>query len=378
MNFALNEEQSLFQESTRQYLESKGDLEIPRKYMEGKDGVMDDLWKGLGELGYMGINISEEYGGIGLGALSLVPILEEMGRSCVPGPYPETVAFAVPLIEKYGSEAIKKQYLPDIAAGNKKITLALFEGNDDLSPKAIQMRAAANGDEYVLSGRKIIVPHADASDAWIVPVRTAGTSGEYGITLLLVDREGSNVQMNQQQAMDETKKVFTLSFEEVRISKEKVIGLENAGWPILQYGIFSLNAALSSTMTGGIDRTVSMAAEYARTREQFGQPIGRFQAVKHKIVEMKLALENARSLSYYAAWAVENDSDDMAEAVAMAKSYISEAFIKTSGANIQIHGGMGFTWEYNCHLFLKRARFLENYLGSPAEHRETVARELGW
>lgn len=378
MDFALNEEQNLFQESTRQFLESKGDLSIARSYMEGSEKILEELWSGLGKLGYMGLNISENYGGLGLGALSLVPILEEMGRAVVPGPYPETVAFAVPLIEAYGTEAQKNQYLPGIAAGNRKFTLAFLEEGNENSPAAIQLKASSHGEDYVLQGSKILVPHADIADTLIVPVRTGGTQSDYGVSLLLIDKNQVNLQLQSKQSMDETRKVFTVTFEEVRVPKTQLLGPENAGWAILQSGIYHLNAALCSTMVGGMDRVVDMSTEYAKTREQFGQPIGRFQAVKHRIVDMKLALENARSLSYYASWAVENNAEDLVEAVSMARSFISEAFIRVSGNNIQNHGGMGFTWEFNCHLFLKRARSLENYLGSPQFHRETIASELGW
>ena len=167
-------------------------------------------------------------------------------------------------------------------------------------------------------------------------------------------------------------------FNEVRVPKSQVLGPENAGWGILQKGLIHLNAALCATMVGGIDRVVEMSAEYGKTREQFGQPIGRFQAVKHKIVEMKVDLESSRSLSYYASWAVENQTEDMVEAVALASSFVKEAYIRSSAKNVQIHGGMGFTWEFDCHLFVKRARALEHYLGSPSSHREIAAVEMGW
>ncbi|MBU8916823.1 acyl-CoA dehydrogenase family protein [Neobacillus sp. 114] len=379
MDFALNEEQLMFQETTRQFLESKGDLAIPRDYMNGKKQVLEDLWNGLGSLGFMGINISETYGGLGLGALSLVPILEEMGRSVVPGPYPETVAFAVPLLEAYGSAEQKEKYLPEIAAGKRKFSLALLEESGELSPSAIQLKAEQRGNEYVLQGKKILVPYADIVDTLIVPVRTGGTSqAEYGISLILVDCNQANLTMQELQSIDETRKLVNVSFQDVKVPNTQLLGMENGGWAILETGLNHLNAAFASTMVGGIERVVEMSTEYAKTRQQFGQPIGRFQAVKHRIVDMKLALESSRSLSYYASWAAENNAEELSEAVSMARSFISETYIKAAGANIQNHGGMGFTWEFDCHLFLKRARSLENHLGSPEYHREKIAVELGW
>jgi alkylation response protein AidB-like acyl-CoA dehydrogenase len=378
MDFALNEEQKMVQTTIRQFLESKGDLAISRRYTEGNEAVLDELWQGLGRLGYMGITISEQYGGSGLGSLTLVPILEEMGRAVIPGLYPETVTLAVPLLEAYGTEAQKKKYLPEIDSGERKITLALLEPGGEFSPLDIQLEAKQKGDEYILQGSKVLVPHGDIADTLIVPVRTGGGRGEDGISLLLVDCDQANVKVQTQHSIDQTRKMAMVTFEEVKISKEQLLGPENEGWPILQFGLYHLNAALCSVMVGGMEKVVEMSTEYAKTRKQFGQPIGIFQAVKHRIVDMKLDLESARSLSYYASWALENKSNDLAEAVALARSFVSEAYIRTAGSNIQNHGGMGFTWEFDCHLFLKRARSLENYLGSPEYHQEVAAAELGW
>lgn len=378
MDFALNEEQTLFQTSIRQFLESKGDLNIARNYMEGKSGVLEEVWKGLGDLGYMGITVPESYGGLGLGDLTLVPILEEMGRAVIPGPFPETVAFAVPLIDKYGTEEQKKRYLSEIADGKRKVTLALYETGGEISPEQIQLKAKESGEEFVLKGQKFLVPHGDIADTIIVPVRTGGSNSEYGITLLMVDTDKVKLGYQAKTSIDETRKMVTVHFDEVRVSKAQVLGPVHAGWSLLQRGLYHLNAAWCSTMVGGIERVVQMASDYAKTREQFGQPIGRFQAVKHKIVNMKLDLECARSLSYYASWALENEAEDMIEAAALATSFSTEAFIKAASSNIQVHGGMGFTWEYDCHLFLKRARSLENHLGSPEAHREIAALEMGW
>ncbi|MHB1420052.1 MAG: acyl-CoA dehydrogenase family protein [Bacillota bacterium] len=378
MDFALNEDQQTFQKSVREFIVDKGDLKIPRSYMEGNERMLQEVWDGLGELGYMGITISENYDGLGMGPLTLVPILEEMGRAVVPGPYPETVAFAAPLLEAYGSEEQKQKYLPEIASGKRKITLALIESGGELSPSGIQIKAKQQGDGYIITGTKILVPHADFADTLIVPVRTGGANSAYGISLLLVDRDQAGVALQTQQSMDETRKLVKVTFEEVRVPKGQLLGPENAGWGILQTGLYHLNAALCSTMVGGMERVLEIATEYAKTRVQFGQPIGRFQGVKHRIVGIKVAMESSRSLSYYASWALENGAKEMAEAVSLARSFISEAYIQAAHDNIQVHGGMGFTWEFDCHLFLKRARSLENYLGSPDDHREMAAVELGW
>lgn len=378
MDFSLNEEQRLFQKSIRQFLESKGSLEIPRHYMDGKTEILEEVWQGLGDLGYMGITVPESYGGLGLGDLTLVPILEEMGRVVVPGPYPETVAFAVPLLNKFGSDEQKQKYLPQIAEGKRKCTVALYETGEDISPAEIQLKAEKRGDEYILSGEKILVPHVDIADTIIVPARTSGSHSEYGVTLFLIDRHDVELEMKEQTSIDETRRMVKVSFEEVRVASSQILGPLHGGWGLLQTGLYHLNGAWCSTMVGGMEKTVEMATEYANTREQFGQPVGRFQAVKHRIVDMKLDLECARSLSYYASWALENEAADMVEAVSLATSFNSEAFVKVTSKNIQVHGGMGFTWEFDCHLLLKRARSLENHLGSPEMHREQAAVDMGW
>ncbi|MEK4425780.1 acyl-CoA dehydrogenase family protein [Solibacillus sp. FSL K6-1523] len=378
MDFSLNEEQLEFQSSARQIIESRGGLQLSRQYTEGEENVLNDLWAELGELGYFGINIPEQYGGLGMGALTLVPVLEEIGRAVLPGPYAETMAFGTPLIKAYGTPEQKQKYLSEIAVGKRKVSLALLEESIDFHPSTLQLEAQEVDSGYVITGKKLLVPNADVADTLIVPVRTGGGHGEYGISLLLVDREDTGWEIERLKNLDETRNLFNVTFNNAHISEEQLLGTKNIAWGILQEGLVYLNAALCSTMVGGIEKTVEMSTEHGNTRMQFGQPIGRFQAIKHRIVDMKLALEGSRSLSYYAAWAVENKSVEMIEAVSLAKSYTSESYVKVAGDNIQNHGGMGFTWEFDCHLFLKRARALENYLGSPNEHREKVAEQLGW
>ncbi|QQK78324.1 acyl-CoA/acyl-ACP dehydrogenase [Salicibibacter cibarius] len=378
MDFALNEDQEMFQTSTRQYLKSKGGLEIPRRYMDGEVNILQDMWHGLAQQGYLGVNVSESYGGLGQGSLSLVPILEEMGRAIIPGPYPETMAVAVPLLEAYGTDEQKEKYLPEIVDGKRKLTLALHELNGEIAPANIQLTASEGDGDYTLNGTKILIPHGDVADTLIVPVRTGGIHSEYGISLLLVDREDANVKIQEQQSLEQTRKIVRIAFEETKVAKQQLLGPKHAGWGALQFAINDLHVALCSMMVGGIDRVVEMANEYGQTRMQFGQPIGRFQSIKHRIVDMRMDLESSRSLTYYAAWALENNADDMVEAIALARSFTSEAFVRTASDNVQIHGGMGFTWEFDCHLFLKRARALENYLGSSDDCLEIAAGELGW
>lgn len=385
MNFALSEEQVQFGQSTREYLQSLGDIKLARKYADGEEQALKQVWDGLSKLGYMGLTVPEAYGGMGEGLISLVPVMEEMGRALVPGIYAETVALAVPLLVQYGTEEQKQKYLPAIASGQLSFTLAVTEPAPsgtlavvDYAASGIQMSATRTSDGYLISGVKTLVPHGDTADVIILPVRTAKGDGEYGISLLLVERAQANPECKALNSFDQTRKLVELQFNEVKVPFSALLGPESGGWSLLQSAIQSLNVALCASLVGVMDKAVEMSIEYGNTRYQFGHPIGRFQAIKHRIVDMKLDLESARSLTYYAAWAVENQAEDRVAAVASARSFVTEAAIRVASHNIQNHGGMGFTWEFDCHLLVKRARALENYLGSPASYREQIAVGLGW
>jgi alkylation response protein AidB-like acyl-CoA dehydrogenase len=184
--------------------------------------------------------------------------------------------------------------------------------------------------------------------------------------------------MQRQKNIDETRQLAEITLENVKIRQEQLIGPLHKGWDVLQEGLLAVNAALASVMVGGMEAVVEMAAEYAKIREQFGQPIGRFQAIKHKIVDMKMDLETARSLAYYANWALESQAEDRVQAISSARLFAGEAFNRVAAHNIQIHGGIGFTEEIDCHLYVKRARFYENYLGSTQDYYEKAATALGW
>lgn len=377
MDFALDEDLEMFRKNVRKYLDKEGQTEVARAFIKGNTDVVDQTIAGLAELGTTAVNISEENEGIGLGTVALVPIFEELGRVLLPGPLLETLAFAVPLIENYGTKEQKEKYLPEIASGSRTVTLAWLEPGSDYGPMDVQCEAKEKGDEFIINGTKEMVPEADAVDTLLTVVRTSKSDGKAGISLVLIDKDDS-ISIEQQQSFDETKQLGKVTFNDVKILKENVLGEVDQGWEVLEEGLLHLNAAISSSMTGGIEKIVETISEYANIREQFGGPIGRFQAVKHPIVNIKVDLESARSLSYYAAWALENDTEDKVSAIYSARAFATEAFIKAASDNIQLHGGIGFTEEIDCHLFLKRARFYENYVGSEVDFNEHIATALGW
>ncbi|MFF2498464.1 acyl-CoA dehydrogenase family protein [Peribacillus sp. NPDC058075] len=378
MDFSLNQEQEMFRGYVRKYLDGAGQTKTARAYMEGETGSLRALLSGLAELGCTSINISEDHGGMGLGPLDLIPVLEETGRSLFPGLYLETNALAVPLLQKFGTEEQKDRYLTEISAGTKTFSLAWLEPGGSYGPSGINMEARPLNGQLILSGMKTMVPDAKLANHYIVLVRTGKGNRNEGITLVIVDRNETNLTLESQKNIDETRQLAALAFNDVEIPIGQVLGSMHLGWDALQEGLLSFNAALSAVIVGCMEKVVEMAAEYAKIREQFGQPIGRFQAIKHRIVDMKMDLETARSLAYYANWALESGAEDRVQAISCARIFATNAFIRISSDNIQIHGGIGFTEEIDCHLFVKRARFYENYLGSTEQYYKQAATALGW
>ncbi|ARD46914.1 acyl-CoA dehydrogenase family protein [Sporosarcina sp. P33] len=376
MDFSLTEDQEMFRGHIRKMLDTFGGTQVAREMIENKPENLKKLYHTLAELGCMAINIPEEYGGLDLESLDLVPTYEELGRSLVPGLFMETNALAVPILKKYGTDAQKQNYLSAVAAGETHISFAALEPFHDFSPQGIQCTLQQKDGQYVLNGTKILVPEAELAEAFLLLVRTSGDQ-EDGLALVLIDKT-DELSITKQASFDEAKHVAKLDFTDYTITEEQIVGEADKGWANLQEGLLYFNAALSSYMVGAMESVVSMAADYANIREQFGQKIGRFQAIKHSIVDMKVHLEIARSLSYYANWVADTDEADREAAVYSARTYTTEKFIEASAQNIQIHGGIGFTEEIDCHLYVKRARYYDQYLGSTPFYQEKVVASLGW
>ncbi|WP_409369463.1 acyl-CoA dehydrogenase family protein [Lysinibacillus sp. 38-6] len=377
MDFSLNQEQEMFRNYVRKYLDDVGQTKVAREFTEGNTSSFQGLYAGLAELGCASVNVSDAYGGMGLGQLDLVPILEETGRALLPGLFLETNALVVPLLEKFGTEEQKAKYLSAIASGEHTFTIAWLEPGGNYKPSNVQLHGTLDGDVLTLNGVKALVPDVELANSLLVLVRTAEGKGTEGISLVIVDCDEA-LQVQPQKNIDETRLLAEVTFHHVQVSSQQIVGTVHQGWDALQEGLLSFNAALCSTIVGSMEKIVETAVEYANIREQFNQPIGRFQAIKHRLVDMKMDLETARSLAYYANWAIESDAADKVEAVSSARLFATEAFIKVASQNIQIHGGIGFTEEIDCHLYVKRARFYENYLGSTQQYYEQAAVALGW
>ena len=380
MDFGFSEDQELLRDSARKFLDTECPTTFVRKMMEDDSAHATELWKKAAGLGWMGILIPEEYGGIGGSFLDLVVVLEEMGKSLMPGPFLATVLLGSTAVTVGGSDDHKAAILPKVTAGELLMTVAQAEKSGRYDAGGITMPATARGGAFVLSGEKLFVPDAHVADQLVVAART-GSSGslgspEEGVTLFLVDAKSPGVKITQLKTVDMTRRQCHVAFHDVRVAGSQVIGEVGKGWPILRRVLAQATAGLCTEMVGTGQQALDMAVEYAKERVQFGKPIGSFQAVKHKCVDMMVQVENARSLTYYAAWTVDENVDEAAQAVPMAKAYCSDMCKTVTSEAIQVHGGIGFTWEHDMHLFYRRGLASEAAFGSAPTHREVVAQTL--
>lgn len=373
MDFSLSQEQEMFREYIKKFLGDMEHTKIARDYIDNKTEHVKNILSDLKELGWTKLNIPEEFEGMGLGQLDLVPIMEEFGRVLLPGLHLETNALAVPLIERFGTKEKKQYFLKEIADSDLNLTVAWLEPGGSYKEQGIRLSGEVSQGQIILNGVKTQVPDLELAQHAIVPLRIHNE-----ITLITVDLSTPGISITPQDNFAETRKLSMVEFEQVKVPAENVIGQIGDGWGMLQEGLLYYNAALSSVAVGAMEHIVEMASEYAKIREQFGNPIGRFQAIKHRLADMKLDLETARSLSYYANWAMETFSEDRIEAICSARIFATQAFIRLASHNIQIHGGIGFTEEIDCHLFLKQAKYYENYLGSIDQYYDLAINALNW
>jgi alkylation response protein AidB-like acyl-CoA dehydrogenase len=379
MDFGFSEEQEMLRTSARRFLAAECPTTLVRRMMADTTGHDPELWRKLVELGWTGLVIPEEQGGQGGSFLDLVVVLEEMGRALVPGPFfAAALGGTIPMVEG-GSAAQRSALLPRIARGELVASLAVAEADGSFDADGVQLRArpdAARSGGFILGGEKHFVPDAHVADLLIVAARSGGT-GERGITLCLVDARAPGVAVRPLRTADMTRRVCRVALEDVHVAPDRIIGAAGEGWPILRRTLDLAITGLAAEMVGTAQQALDRAVAYAKERVQFGRPIGSFQAIKHKCVDMMMGVENARSLAYYAAWAVSERAPEAPQAVAMAKAYASDVVKQVTSEAIQVHGGIGFTWEHDMHLFHRRGLAQEAAFGSAPAHREEVARALG-
>jgi alkylation response protein AidB-like acyl-CoA dehydrogenase len=362
-------EQEELRAVVRKFLASYSDETQVRALLDSDLGYDTSVWKLMADqLGIQSIAIPEEYGGAGFGFGELSVVLEETGRALLCSPLFSTVVLAATTILESGDTEAARQHLPGIAEGRTVATLALVEQNGSWSEDGIETTAVPDGAGFTVSGTKSYVLDGAQADLVVVAARTpAGTS------LFTVDAKERGVTATALPTLDQTRRLATLTFDETPAT---LLGVEGGGWDVLSRVLDIAAAALACEQVGGAARVLESTVDYVKVREQFGRPVGSFQAVKHKLADMLVELESARSAAYYASSAVESGSPDLPLAASIAKTYCSTAYYHIAAESIQLHGGIGFTWEHPAHLYFKRAKGSEQLLGSPAHHRELIAQRL--
>jgi len=370
MNFAFSEEQDELRKSVKRFLDDKSPETEVRRLMETTEGYDPAVWTQMAEqLGLQSLTIPEEFGGSGFSYVELIVVLEEMGAALLCAPFFSTVALGANAVLTSGDQKAKEYLLPGIAAGETIATLAFTEDSGRWDTEGITLAATPDGDGWKLNGHKSFVLDGHVADLVLVVGRT-----EAGITLFGVKGDAEGLTRTPLATMDQTRKQARLEFAD---TPAWLIGTDGGAEPGLSKTLDLAAVALAAEQVGGAQRCLDSSVEYAKTRIQFGRPIGSFQAIKHKCADMLLEVESAKSAAYYAGWAAAEDSDELPVVASLAKSYCSEAYFHAAAENIQIHGGIGFTWEHPAHLYFKRAKSSELLLGDPSYHRELLAQRIG-
>jgi alkylation response protein AidB-like acyl-CoA dehydrogenase len=374
MDFELSDDQRLLKENARNFLEAEWPTTKVRELMEHPTGLDASLWKQMGELGWLGMRIPEAYGGSGLSLTDLVPLAEEFGRTLVSGPFTASAVTSVAML-RHASAELADALLAGIAAGTTIVVPALEEPASDHAEGDVQTQAVATRGHYQLSGTKLFVPHADVADYLIVSARTTQWGGpRAGISLFVVPRTTAGLALTPLHTIDSTWRLFEVVLDKVQVEPTALLGPLDGAPPILEAARQETCLMRSAEATGVAERTLEMATAYAKERVAFGHPIGSYQAIQHKLVDMLIEVENARSLVYYAAWALDDGNAEAPQAVAMAKAYSTDTAWNATTNAIQVYGGLGYTWECDLHLYHRRALQLHTTNGTPAEHREEIAR----
>jgi alkylation response protein AidB-like acyl-CoA dehydrogenase len=370
MNFAFTEEQEELRKTVRAFLEAKSSEEAVREQMETENGFDPAVWSQMAEqMGLQGLHVPEEYGGSGFGYVELGIVLEEMGRALLCAPFFSTVVLAANTLIQSGDDEAKKTYLPGIASGETIATLAYTEPSGKWDESGITAEATPSGDGYSITGTKSFVIDGHTANLIIVAAKTAA-----GTSLFAVDGDAAGLTRTALSTMDQTRKQAKLEFAGTPAT---LIGEDGKGWDVLSTVLDLAAVGLAAEQVGGAQKVLEMAVEYAKVRVQFGRPIGSFQAIKHKCADMLLEVESAKSAAYYGMWCASEMNDELPSTASLAKAYCSEAYFHAAAENIQIHGGIGFTWEHPAHLYFKRAKSSELLFGDPTYHREQLAQRIG-
>ena len=377
IDFGLSDDQAALQRAARELLAAECPPALVRETGASADGVPHGLCRTIAAQGWLGVLVPERLGGSGLGTLELALLCEELGRVAAPGPFLATQLVIAALV-RAGSAAQRTAWLPRLVAGEAVGTLAHLEESDRHDAGGVALRARRARGGWVLSGRKCFVPEAQAADLVLVAARTRAGSGERGVSLFLVERGTAGVRVVPRRTMDPTRRTGELVLDEVAVPAGALLGAEGETWPLLERLCDLACVAIAADSLGGAQRVLEMAVDYSRVRHQFGRPIGSFQAIKHIAAEMVADVEPARSLVWWSAWTQDARPKEAARAASMAKASLGDVYSRTARRSVEIHGGIGFTWEFDLQLWFKRAHASELAFGDPVWHRERVARLDGY
>jgi alkylation response protein AidB-like acyl-CoA dehydrogenase len=372
IDFGLTEDQGALQTAAREFLAAECSPTLVRETANTPDGVPRTLYARMAELGWMGLLVAERDGGLGLGTLDLALVLEELGRVVAPGPFLSTQLVIAALV-RAGTAQQRAAWLPRLVGGEAFGALAYLEDGDQHDPAGIQTKAKRTRGGYTLSGTKLFVLEGPGADVLLVAARTKAGTGPAGVSLFLVERGAKGLRTRSQETLDLSRRVGEVVLKDVTVPGEALVGKEGAGWPLLARLLDLAAVGIAADSLGGASRALTMAVEYAQIREQFGRKIGSFQAIKHIAAEMVAEVEPSRSLVWWAAYAQDRPGADAARAAAMAKASLGDIYSRTARRAVEIHGGIGFTWEHDLHLWFKRAHMSELLFGDPAFHRERLA-----
>jgi alkylation response protein AidB-like acyl-CoA dehydrogenase len=370
VRLAFSEEQEELRRSVRRFLDDTSPVAEVRRLMDTDEGWDRAVWKAMAEqVGLQGIHVPEAFGGVGLGHVELGIVLEELGRSLACVPYFSTVGLAVNALLASGDERAQRDLLPRLASGKATGTLAVLEPPGSWDLDALATTARREGDRWVVDGTKAFVVDGHTADLLLVAARTPDGPGVFA-----VEGGAAGVERVPVPQLDQTRKLARV---ELSAAPATPVGEAGGAGSWLPRALDLAATALAMEQVGGAQRCLDMTVGYAKARHQFGKPIGSFQAIKHRCADMLLRVESARAAAYYAAWAAAEGAEELPAVASLARAYCSEAYSWVAGETIQVHGGIGFTWEHDAHLYFKRAKASELLLGDPAHHRELMLRRIG-
>ena len=370
MDISFNEEHEELRRTVKRFLDDRSDEQAVRRAMDTEQGYDEDVWKQMAQqLGLQGLIVPAEHGGAGLGVVEMMIVLEEMGSALLCAPYLSTAVLAASAVAESGTDEAKKTILPGIADGSTIATVALVDEGAGWGLGDVKMTATVDGDGFKLTGKKTYVLDGHTANVILVVARA-----DDGLALFRVDAGAAGLERSALPTLDQTRKLANLSFSGTPAQRVSTAGDVSAA---LERALAITLVGITAEQVGGTSRCLEMSTQYAKERLQFGRPIGSFQAIKHRCADMLVSVEFSKSAAYNAGFTAAEGNEGLAEAVHMAKSYCSEAFFKAAGDTIQIHGGMGFTWEHPAHLYFKRAKSSSLLFGGPLQHREQLAERVG-